>query len=51
MNKGYLEAIEALGKMILEQKNEIRFKEYELESLRKELEELKTRIKAFELNA
>ncbi len=51
MTTGYMTAIDALGNMILEQNNKLRFKEYELESLRKELEELKNKIKEFELNA
>lgn len=51
MEKHYLIAIESLGKMILEQRNELRFKEYELDSLRKELDNLKTRIREFELNS
>ena len=51
MTTGYMEAVNALGLMILEQNNKLKFKEYELESLRKELEELKKKIKEFELNA
>ena len=48
MNKGYMEAIEALGEMLLQHKNELRYKEYELEAAKQELEELKAKIKAVE---
>lgn len=48
MTKGYMAAIEALGLMILEQKNTLKFKDYEIDNLRKQLDELKARIKEFE---
>ena len=51
MATGYMAAIEALGNMILEQNNKLKFKEYEIEDLRKQLDELKGRIKEFELNS
>lgn len=51
MTTGYAAAIEALGQMILEQKNALRYKDYEIESLRKQLDELKTRIREFEINS
>lgn len=51
MATGYMAAVEALGEMILEQKNALRYKDYEIEDLRRQLDELKAKIKAFELNA
>jgi hypothetical protein len=51
MTTGYNAAVEALGELILEQKNALRYKDYEIESLRKQLDELKTRIREFELNS
>lgn len=51
MTTGYNAAVEALGEMILEQKNKLRYKDYEIEDLRKQLDELKTRIREFEINS
>lgn len=51
MATGYMAAVEALGLMIIEQKNELRYKDYEIEDLRKQLDELKTRIREFEINS
>lgn len=51
MATGYMAAIEALGEMILEQKNALRYKDYEIDNLRKQLDELKNRIREFEINS
>lgn len=51
MATGYMAAVEALGEMILEQKNALRYKDYEIESLRKQLDELKIKIREFEINS
>ena len=51
MATGYMAAVEALGLMIMEQKNALRYKDYEIEDLRKQLEELKSRIREFEINS
>lgn len=48
MNKGYEAAVIALGEMILQQKDQLMFKELELEATKRELEELKAKIKAVE---
>ena len=51
MTTGYMAAVEALGEMILEQKNALKYKDYEIESLRKQLDELKIKIREFEINS
>lgn len=51
MTTGYMAAVEALGEIILEQKNELRYRDYEIENLRKQLDELKNRIREFEINS
>ena len=51
MTTGYMVAVESLGEMILEQKNTIMYQDYEIENIRKQLDELKARIREFELNS
>lgn len=42
--KGIIEVIDVLGSLLKEQKNEIRFKNEELESLKREVEEMESLI-------
>lgn len=47
MEKGYQAAIEALGEIILQQKDSLFLKEYELNCKQKEVEELKQQLEEF----
>ena len=46
--KHILTAIESLGELILQQKNKIKYTEFELKTTKNELEKLKAKMKAIE---
>lgn len=49
MTKGYQAAIEALGEMILNQKNDLAYKDFEIERKNKEVDSLKEELASFKM--